>query len=231
MKLQILTGGMLCLAIFSSTACVTQGTYNIAAAELEARKAEIDGLNSQSQALAEQVRELEQRKVVLSGQREAVSSVLQRAKQQAKIEHRFWEERISKLNRTIIELTVEQKKLRSTIQRANKEQPELQLLVEVSKSKLDEVVRTRASQSSPPNERTNQPTQAAVTPPQGGGQTDSASKPIVTTAATSVDPNAGDQKVAPRSKPTPEPVEDDWLSIVKEWAASIWQSIFSLTGL
>jgi hypothetical protein len=231
MKLQILTGGILCLAIFSSTACVTQGTYNIAAAELEARKAEIDGINSQSQALAEQVRELEQHKVVLSGQREAVSSVLQRAKQQAKIEHRFWEERISKLNRTIIELTVEQKKLRSTIQRAHKEQPELQLLVEVSKSKLDELVRTRESQSSPPNERTNQPTQAAVTPPQGGGQTDSASKPIVTTAATSADPNAGDQKVAPRSKPTPEPVEDDWLSIVKEWAASIWQSIFSLTGL
>ena len=231
MKLQILTVGMLCLAIFSSTACVTRGTYNIAAAELEARKAEIDGANSQYQALAEQVRELEQHKVVLSGQMEAVSSVLQRAKQQAKIEHRFWQERISKLNRAIIELTDEQKKLRYALQRANKEQPELQLLVEITKSKLDEVVRTRAPQSPPPTERINQQTQAAVAPPQGGGQTDSASKPIVTTAATSVDPNAGDQKMEPRNKPIPEPVEDDWLTIIKEWAASIWQSIFSLAGL
>ena len=231
MKLQILTVGILCLAIFSSAACVTRGTYNIAAAELEARKAEIDGANSQYQALAEQVRELEQHKVVLSGQMEAVSSVLQRAKQQAKIEHRFWQERISKLNRAIIELTDEQKKLRYALQRANKEQPELQLLVEITKSKLDEVVRTRAPQSPPPTERINQQTQAAVAPPQGGGQTDSASKPVVTTAATSVDPNAGDQKMVPRSKPIPEPVEDDWLSIIKEWAASIWQSIYSLAGL
>lgn len=229
MKLQILTVGMLCLAILSSTACVTRGTYDIAAAELEARKAELDSINSQSQALAEQVGELEKHKVVLSRQMEAVSSVLQRAKQQAKIEHGFWQVRINKLNRAINDLTVEQKKLRSILQRANKEQPELQLLVEVSKTKLDEAVRTSAPP--PPLERTNQQTQAAVAPPQGAGQTDSASKPIVTTAATSIDPNANDQKTTPRNKPIPEPVEDDWLSIIKEWAASIWQSIFSLTGL
>jgi alanyl-tRNA synthetase len=231
MKLQILTVGMLCLAILSSTACVTRSTYNIAAAELEARKAELDSTNSQSQALAEQVGELEQHKVVLSRQMEAVSSVLQRAKQQAKIEHKFWQERISKLNRAISDLTAEQKKLRYILQRAKKEQPELQLLVEISKTKLDEAVRTSAPQPPPPHERINQQTQAAVAPPQGAGQTDSASKPIVTTAATSVDPNATDQKMAPRNKPIPEPVEDDWLSIIKEWAASIWQSIFSIAGL
>jgi alanyl-tRNA synthetase len=231
MKLQILMVGMLCLAILSSTACVTRSTYNIATAELEARKAEIDSTNSQSQALAEQVGELEKHKAVLSRQMEAVSSVLQRAKQQAKIEHKFWQERISKLTSAISDLTAEQKKLRYLLQRAKKEQPELQLLVETSKTKLDEAVRTSVPQAPPPHEGINQQTQAAVAPPQGAGQTDSASKPIVTTAATSVDPNARDQKVEPRNKPIPEPVEDDWLTIIKEWAASIWQSIFSLAGL
>lgn len=231
MKLQILTVGMLCLAILSSTACVTRSTYNIAAAELESRKAELDSINSQSQALTEQVGDLEKHKIVLSRQMEAVSSVLQRAKQQAKIEHKFWQERISKLNHTISELTAEQKKLRYILQRAKKEQPELQLLVEISKTKLDEAVRISALQPPPSHERINQQTQAAVAPPQGAGQTDSDSKPIVTTAATSVDPNTSVQKMEPRNKPIPEPVEDDWLSIIKEWAASIWQSIFSLAGL
>jgi len=231
MKLQILTVGMLCLAVLSSTACVTQSTYNLAAAELETRKADLDSTNSQSQALAEQVSELEQEKVVLSRQMETVSSVLQRAKQQAKIEHKFWQERINKLNRSLSELTAEQKKLRDALQRANKEQPGLQLLVETSKTKLDEAVRIRALQSPPPIEQINQQTQAAVAPPQGIGQTASVSKPIVTTAATSVDSNASDQRTAPKNKPIPEPVEDDWLSIIKEWAASIWQSIFSLAGL
>jgi predicted RNase H-like nuclease (RuvC/YqgF family) len=231
MKLQILTVGMLSLAILSSTACVTRATYNIATAEFEKKKAEIDSTNTQLQALTEQVRELEEHKAVLDRQMEAVSSLLQRAKQQAQVERKFWQERTGKLNRTVSDLTAEQKKLRDALQRANKAQPALQLLVETSKTKLDEVIKTRALQSPPSSEGINQQTQAAVVPPQGAGQTDSASKPIAATVAASVDPNANDQKTAPKNKPTPEPVEDGWLSIIKEWVASIWESIFSLTGL
>lgn len=232
MKLQIATVGILCLASLSTTACVTQSTYGTAVAHLEATKAELDSINSQSQTLTEEVTGLEQQKRTLAGQKEAVSSVLHRAKQQAQVERKFWQERISRLNHTISELTAQQKKLQYALRRAKEEQPELQLLVEVSKSKLDEAVMTRAKQSPQPVEGINQQTQAAVaSPPQGAGQIDSASNPIVPTSAVSADPNASDPKMPPRNKQAPEPVEDDWLSIIKEWAASIWQSIFSLAGL
>jgi hypothetical protein len=95
------------------------------------------------------------------------------------------------------------------------------------KSQLGEVDGLSAPLSTPP-ERSNQQAQVALVPStQVPAQTDSTSKPIVTAPAVSADPNAGNPKMPSTNKQTSEPVEDDWLSMLKEWAISLWRSIFS----
>jgi hypothetical protein len=77
-------------------------------------------------------------------------------------------------------------------------------------------------------ERSNQQAERALAPStQAPVQTDSISKPTVTAPAASADPNANNQKMPSTNKQPSEPVEDDWLSMLKEWAVSIWRSIFS----
>jgi len=213
MKVHTVTAGMLCLAALTTGACITRSTYDTAVADLEAKKAELDSTTTQSQALIERVSELQQLKIDLARQMETASSALQQAKQQKKTEHTASQERLSKLNRTISQLTVQQNNLLYALQRANEERLALQSIAEKYTSKLGEAGGPRAPLSPPPIAPTNEPAETAVVPPaQVAAQTDS------TTA---------NSKPQPANKQTSEPVEDDWLSMLKTWVISLWRSIFS----
>jgi hypothetical protein len=231
MKTHIATVGMLCLVTLTTSACVTRTTYEAAIANLEATNVELYSTRAKSQLLIERVRELEQQKVILARETEATVFALLHAKQQAQTEQQLLQERMSGLSDAISQLTAQQNRLRYALRRAKEEQPELQATVEMYKSKLGEADGLRAPLSTSP-ERSNQQAGMALAPPtQVPAQTDSTSKPVVTAPAPAADPNAGGPKMPSKNKPAPEPVEDDWLSIIKEWAAAIWQSIYSLTGL
>jgi hypothetical protein len=52
-KIHTATAGMLCLATLTTGACVTRSTYDVAVADLEATKAELDSTHIQSQVLTE----------------------------------------------------------------------------------------------------------------------------------------------------------------------------------
>ena len=228
MKIHTATAGMLCLAALTTGACVMPSTYGEAVADLEATKAELDSTRTQSQVLTEQVSELQQLKIDLARQMDAASSALHQAKQEMETEHTALQKRLSKLNRTINQLTAQQHSLRYALQRANEERPALQSIVERYKSKLGEGDGPRAPLSPPPIAPTNEQAETALAPPaQVATQTDPAPKPTVTTPAGPTNPTAANPKPQPANKQTSEPVEEGWLSMLKGWVISLWQSIFS----
>jgi hypothetical protein len=228
MKIHTATAGMLCLATLTTGACVMPSTYHEAVADLETTKAELDSTSIQSQVLTEQVSELQQLKIDLARQMEAAASALQQAKQKMATEHTASQKRLSHLNLMIRQLTAQQNSLLYALQRANAAGHELQSNVEKYTSKLGEADGPRAPLSPPPVERTNQPAEKALAPPaQVAAQTNPAPKPTVTTPAASADPTAANPTPQPANKQTSEPVEEDWLSMLKGWAISLWRSIFS----
>jgi cell division protein FtsB len=228
MKIRALTAGLLCVATLTTGACVTRSTYDSAVVDLEAVKAELDSTRVQSQALTEHVNELQQRKIELARQMGAVSSELQRATQQMKAEHAALQARLSNLNRIISQLIAQQSRLRYALKRAYEEQPMLESIVEKYKFQLSEADGSSAPPSSLPIEGANQQAERALAPPaQVATQTDPALKPTVTTPAASADPTVANQKPSPVNNPPFEPIEDDWLSVLKGWVISVWRSIFS----
>jgi len=228
MKIYTATAGMLCLTALTTGACVMPSTYDKAVGDLAATRAEIASTRTQSQALTEEISELEQLKVDLAGRVEAASSALELAKQKMKTERAISQERLSKLAWAIGQLTAQQNRLRYALQRANEERPALQSVVERYKSKLGEANGLRASLSPSPIEPSDQQPGAAVVPPaQIAAQADSAPKPTVTAPAPPVNPASANQNPQSANKQPPEPVESDWLSMIRGWIISIWQSIFS----
>ncbi len=226
-RAHIVTAWMLGLALLTTGACVTRTTYEAAIANLEATNVELYSTRAKSQLLIERVRELEQQQIILARETEAAASILQNAKQQVETEQQLSQERMRRLIGAINQLTAQQNRLRYALQRAKEEQPELQATVEMYKSKLGEVEGIRSPLSTLP-ERSNQQAERALAPStQLPAQTDSTPKPKVTAPAASADSNANTPKMPSTNKQTSEPVEDDWLSMLKGWAVSLWRSIFS----
>jgi cell division protein FtsB len=224
----LLVAGLLCVATLAAGGCVTRSTYDGAVADLEATKAELDNTRAQSRVLTEQVSELQQRNIDLARQMEAVSSELQRATEQMKAEHAALQARLSKLNRIISQLIAQQSRLRYALTRAYEEQPMLESLVEKYKFQLSEADGSSAPPSSLPIEGANQQAETALAPSgQVATHTDPALKPTVTAPAASADPTVANQNPSPVTKQPSEPIEEDWLSMLKGWVVSLWRSIFS----
>lgn len=226
MKIHTATAGMLCIAILTTGACVTRSTYDAAIANLEATRAELGSTRTQSQVLIEQVSELQQLKLDLARQMESAWSALMQAKQKMEAEHTASQEWLSKLARTISQLTAQQNSLRYALHRANEERPALQSIVAGYTSKLSEADGPRAPLSPPPISPTGEQAATALAlPTQDLAQTDPAPNPTVTTPAGPADATVATPQ--PVNKQTSEPVGWGWLSTLKGWIISLWQSIFS----
>jgi len=227
MKIHTAIAGMLCLVILATGACVMPGTYDAVVADLDATKVELDSTKAQSKVLTEQVNELEQLKVDLAKQMESASLTLHQKKQQMQAERVAAQARLNKLTRAINQLADQQNRLLHALQRANEERPELQSMVEGYRSKLGDADGSRAAVSTPPVAPAGQPAETTLAPPaQVAAQADPA-KPTVTTPVAPTDPATVNSKPQPPNKQTSEPVEEDWLSVLKGWVMTFWQSIFS----
>jgi hypothetical protein len=224
MKVHTVTG-LLCLVALTTSACVMSSTYNEAVADLDVTKAEIDSMRTQSKMLAEQVNELQQLKIELARQKEEISLAIQQAQHSMQAEHAASQARLSRLMRAISQLNVQQRRLLYALERANEEQPALQSMVEGYKSKLGEVDGTRGPLSPTPIAPTSEQAGTALAPPaQVAVQTAPAPNPTVTAPT---DPTPVNPKPQPANRQTSEPVENDWLSMIKGWVIALWQSIFS----
>jgi hypothetical protein len=224
MKIHTTIAGVLCLVALTTGGCVMSSTYGEAVADLEATKAELDSTRIQSQALTEQIHELQQLKAEFVAHMEAVSSTLMEAKQRMKAERMASQERLGKLTRAISRLTIQQSRLLDALQRANAERPGLQSIIEKYQFKQGEIGGPRVAPSSQPIPQTNEPAAAALAPP---APIDPALPPTVTTPAAPADPATINPKPqAANEQPSESAEKNDWLSMIKGWVLSLWQSIF-----
>jgi hypothetical protein len=219
-KIQAAAIGMLCLTTLTIGACVTQSTYDTAAADLEAAKAELRSVSTETQELAQQVGDLQQIQSGIAREREVASSALKQARKAMKAERTASQLRLNTLTRTIQHLTAQQKSLRYAVKRSTEEQARLQSTVDNHTSKLGEVDELSTS-SVPPAAQT-----ALVPPAQTLVPNESVPKPTVTTTAAPVNQPTANPKPQSAGNQPPEPVEEDWLSFFKNWITSFWQSIF-----
>lgn len=224
-KIRTAAVGMLCLTTLTTGACVTRSTYDIATADLGATKTELYSARTEMQGLTQQVNVLQERQSDLEKQKEIASSALQQATKGMKIERAASHKRVSTLNRSIQQLTTQQKSLRYVIKRASKEQVTLQSTVDNYTSQLDSIEALHASTTPQPAAVTNEPVKTPLVPPAlTAVSNELAPKPTVMTTAAPVNQSVATPKLPARIQP-PEPVEEDWLSFLKNWIASLWQSV------
>jgi hypothetical protein len=224
MNVHTATAVMLCLATLTTGACVTRSTHVVAVADLEATKAELTSTKTQSQALTEQVGELQQHRLIIARQLESTSSAYRRATQRMEAERVAWQ-RLNRLSRMISQLTAQQNSLRYALQRENKAQPRLQAIVEQFRSQLGQTDGPGAPVLPTPVNHTGQPVETAP-PVQVLAQSVPTPKPTVMTPAAPANPTTANPTPKPANKQTSEPVEESWLSMLKEWAFSLLLSIF-----
>ncbi len=224
-KVRTAAVGMLCLTTIMTGACVTRSTYDSATADLGATKAELYSARTETQGLTQQVSVLQERQSDLERQKEIASSALRQAKKEVKAERAASQKRLSTLNRSIQQLTAHQKSLRHVIKGATKEQSILQSTVDNYTSQLRSIEELHASTTPQPAAATSEPVETAVVyPAQTAVSNEPAPKPTVVTAAAPVNqPVAAPKPRAPVQPP--EPVEEDWLSFLKNWISSLWESV------
>lgn len=224
-KIRTAAVGMLCLTTLTTGACVTRSTYDSATADLGATKAELYSARTETQGLTQQVNVLQERQSDLERQKEIASSALQQATKGMKAARAASHKRLSTLNRSIQQLTAQQKSLRYVIKRASKEQVTLQSTVDNYTSQLRSIEELHASTTPQPAAVTNEPVKTALVPPaQTAVSNELAPKPTVMITAAPVNQPVATPKPPVRIQP-PEPVEEDWLSFLKNWIASLWQSV------
>ena len=224
-KIRTAAVGMLCLTTLTTGACVTRSTYDSATADLGTTKAELYSARTETQGLTQQVNVLQERQSDLERQKEITSSALQQATKGKKAERAASHKRLSTLNRSIQQLTAQQKSLRYVIKRASKEQVTLQSTVDNYTSQLGSIESLHASTIPQPAAVTNEPVKTALGPPaQTAVSNELAPKPTAMTTAAPVNQPVATPKPPARIQP-PEPVEEDWLSFLKNWIASLWQSV------
>ena len=219
-KIQTAAIGMLCLTTLTTGACVTQRTYDTAAADLEAAKAELRNVSTEMEGLTEQVSDFQKIQSGIAREREVALAALKQARKAMKAERTASQIRLSTLTRTIQDLTAQQKSLRHAVKRSTEEQAKLQSTVENHTSKLSEVDELSTISVSPP------PQTALVPPAHTPAPNESAPKPTVTTTAAPVNQPAANPKPQSSGNQLPDPVEEDWLSFFKNWITSFWHSIF-----
>jgi hypothetical protein len=224
MKLHTTVALLLCFVTLTTGACVSRSTLDVAVADRETTKAELTSTKTQSQALTEQVSELQEHRLIIARQLEATSLAYRRATQRMEAERVAWQ-RLNKLSRMVSQLAAQQKSLRYAIQRESKAQPELQAMVEEYKAKLDENSGPGAPVSHPLINRTDNPVETA-SPAQVVAQAAPAPNPTVTAqAAPATPPGVNPVPKPPVNQAPPEPVEQDWLTWFQEWIMSFLQSI------
>jgi hypothetical protein len=224
MKLHTTVAVLLGFVTLTTGACVTRSTHDVAVADREATKAELNSTQTQSQALTDQVSELQQHRLILAKQMEATSLAYRRATQRMEAERVAWQ-RLNKLSRMVSQLAAQQKSLRVAIRRESKVQPELQALVEEYKTKLGEDGGPGTPVSHPLINRTDHPAETAP-PAQVVAQADPAPQPtVMAQAAPATPPAVNPPPQQPARKQFPAPVEQDWLSWLQEWIMSFLQSI------
>jgi len=211
-----------CLAIMTSGGCVLNSTYNAAIMEKEAIKGDLERTKEEREILARQVAELEQLNRTAMQDIETAAAAARQAEINAATEQRQAEMQQTKLRVRIPQLMRQYDALRGALAVAKENGAALQELTEVYQKKLAELPKEIVASSSSVTDLASTPFDPAALPP---GQT----LPDPAPAVTPGEPIAAPPPVIPPAptKQDAEPADSGWLSTIKDWLVSIWQSVFS----
>ena len=216
---------MLCLATLTTGACVTQRTYETATADLEVPR----NPNSRAPEPKHRGSPTSQRPPTTQERpRESNGGRLDGAR----ASHEGDEGRAYGITKTIEQpRSHDQAPGRSTeelagrVQTCNQTAGRLQSAVDDYTSKLRPVDEVHASPTPPPAVMANEPVNTALIPPaQTSAPNEPAPKPTVTPTAASVNQPVANP-IPPLAGQPAEPVEEDWLTFLKNWISSLWQSV------
>jgi len=213
-----------CLAVMTSGGCVTNGTYNAAVKEARTVQGELERAKEEQRMLIREVSELEQLNAESMRETEVALAAVQEVKRDADMQRREAEQQQAKLRQKIPRLIRQHRVLQDDLAVARGNQGALQELIDVYKKKLADLEKERMTEPPPEVALAPKPFDPAALPP----------AQVLPEPIPAVEPPKQETVTAPppakapvSAKPTPEPAESGWLSTIKDWIFSLWQSVFS----
>src|SRR5687767_14176645 len=209
-----------CCTLLPLSGCVMQSTYDAAVQEGMATKTELDRVREEHNQLTRLVSELERLNEDTLREAETTVAAVQRAKEDAEHERLANEQYHSKLKQRIVQSAKQHNALQYEITVAKENTAALQELIDGYQRKVRDGSSpgqlTRAAEPA-----VHKPFDPSTIPPPQDLPTAPAVEPPKPAAVGTPPP--------PPSPVTrlPEPVDSDWFTSIKNWLASLWQSVFS----
>jgi TolA-binding protein len=206
--------------MFTAGGCVMKSTYDAAVQNGLATKTELAQALEEQKTLTRHVSDMELLNADAVREAEAATAALQRAKDDAEYERQQIEQRIATLKQKLAQATKQQRSLQYELTVAKENTAALQELVDVNQRKVrDGAVATPAA--STPEPAVHKPFDPSTIPvPQ-----DLPAAPAVASQPPAPTP-APAPPVSRVRAPQPPP-DEDWLTSIKNWLVSLWQSVFS----
>ncbi|BCA56400.1 exported protein of unknown function [Nitrospira sp. KM1] len=212
---------LIALTVISCTGCVKRSTYDDVQVQLDVTKTEIEIARTEKQVLAEQIKMLQIEGQELTKKAESATAETRKAREGAAAEQQITEGTLTKLKRSVAQLTATRNSLRHALEGARREAAALQSSAEAYKNRLSHEERIRTPFSSAPE--TSEPTPAIPPPTTVVPKTPAEPQSAVTTASAST---VGSD--SPRTaKTSPLPAEEGFVATIKGWLLSLWHSVFS----
>jgi beta-glucosidase-like glycosyl hydrolase len=201
--------------------CVRQSTYDAALQEGITTRAELERAKDEHKVLLRQVREMELLNADVVREAEAATSALQQAKDDAEHERQQAEQRIARMQQKAAQASKQQRSLQYEITVAKENAAALQDIIDGYQRKVRDGAGL-APASPAPEPAVHKPFDPSTIPvPQ-----DLPAAPAVTPPKPVPPPPAPTPASTPAKTSQPAP-DEGWVSSIKNWLVSLWQSIFS----
>jgi len=209
-------------ALFTS-GCVMQSTYDAAIKEGLATKSELARELDEQQALTRQVTDLELQNADVMREAEGAAAALQQARDDGEHERRQHERLVAILTQKVAQATKQQRSLQYEMTVAKEHSAALQEMIDVHQRKVRDGVAAAMSPAGA-EPAVHKPFDPSTIPlPE-----DLPALPAVAPQQPVSAPAALPAPPVSRTKPPEAPLpEEDWLTSLKNWLLSLWQSVFS----
>jgi hypothetical protein len=208
--------------VFTAGGCVMQSTYDAAVQDGHATKTELAQALEEQRALTRQVSDMELLNADAVREAEAATAALQQVKDEAEDERQQIEQRMAKLKLKLIHATKQQRTLQYELTVAKENTAALQELIDVNQRKVrDGAAATPAASNAEP--AVHKPFDPSTIPvPQ-----DLPAAPAVAPQQPAPTPPPAPAPPVSRVRAPQPPPDEDWLTSIKNWLMSLWQSVFA----
>ena len=221
-RITIATLSLCGLVMFAASGCVMQSTYDAAVQEGLTTKTELARALEDQKTLTRQVSDMELLNADAVREAEAAADALQRARDDAEYERQQQEQQIARLKQKLARTIKQQRSLQYELTVAKENTAALQELVDVHQRKVRD-----SSMAMPPAPNAEPAVHKPFDPSTIPVPQDLPTVPAVAPQQPAPTPAPAPAPSVGRARPSPPPPDDDWLTSIKNWLVSLWQSVFS----